>query len=645
MKKCFMKNLALVFNDRINAVKTINVFTVRNFKLFNLFRFFEILIFSFIAIGCLIDNTFAAEDKFLTVDKAFVPSIEQHEQDIKISFKIAPKYYLYEEIFEITAENSEITNIEIPHGTLHDDEYMGPSHIFTDTVQITAKVIKTSYFPKIKVKFQGCTEGLCYPPTIKTFNLKKLNNNNVSENLTNPSSDNLANNVVTKDLTNSSNQNTISYTDNQIDNNNFNVNASSNSIYKDLKDRNLFYSILIFFGFGILLSLTPCMFPMYPIWSSIILGGKQKTVKTTAIYSILYSQGIAITYMIVGFVIAYLGAQFHAFVQQPIVLSLISIIFLVLALSMFGCFNITIPSKIQNLLEQKSYNLKGGTYIGVFLMGALSAIIASPCTTAPLAGALLFIAQDGVIVKGGMFLYILAIGMSVPLFIIAFVGQKFLPKNGAWMETVKVLCGFIMLFVPVLLLEPYLPKLVTTLIYLILVTAILIYLAFAISRALKQRPYFSNKLKTIVVIHYLVLAVVTISAVTLGYQAFDDSEEQTLSYKEMFKTINNISELKQEITKSNLVLVDLRANWCRECIHYEKTTFSDKNVQDYLKQYSLVMSDVTDSDAPSQNILLEYNIKGVPAILVFKEQKLIHVITGYLNAEEFISELNNLTKN
>lgn len=578
------------------------------------------------------NNTNIKKPSFIPADKAFIPQIiVNKDNSIDVSFFIAPKCYLYKERFSVKINSNaySIAQTKIPEGEYHDDEYMGPSHIFKDTVSLKVYLdkiqnnlqgnfqdnISTSknQINEIEVVYQGCTEGVCYPPITKVFSVNDFVFNN-ELNLSN-SSTKLNNQENIKEEANTTNSNDES---------------NAESIYNKIKNSNILFGLGIFFCFGVLLSMTPCMFPMYPIWSAIILGNKQKNFKTSLIYSFTYTQGIAITYMLAGFAIAYAGATFHATLQQPPFLISISVIFIILALSMFGAFTIALPSTITNKFQNYSDKLNGGSIIGVFLMGAISAIVASPCTTAPLAGALMFIVQDGSIIKGGIYLYVLSLGIGTPLFIIGLVGQKYLPKNGNWMIKVKALFGFMLLGTPLLLLESYIPNNILYLLISILVLSMIIYFTYDY---LKKRPIIYAS------IIIILLALSTFVNVYYWENKLDTIENNNENNKVY---LSNMDDAKKIVNADDLVLIDVRADWCRECIHMEKTTFITKEVLAELKNFNVAVIDISTITDDKQAIISNYNIQGVPSLLFFKNGRLVKKTDGYVSAEDFMNIANSL---
>lgn len=551
------------------------------------------------------------QKKFLKPEEAFIPSLTQDNDRVKIIFEIADSYYLYQEKLKVAPRNCTIKKVTVPEGIPHDDEYMGQSHIYFNKVEIEAELLSTSPLPQLLVTYQGCTEGLCYPPRTTTLNIRKI---------TAPTPRNQSDtDTAISELPKDSVQNATSF---ESTGSNYGTDDAS-EIYEKIRNSGFIAGVLIFFVLGLLMSLTPCMFPMYPIWSAIIIGGHKKNFVTAFWYSFLYIQGMALTYMLLGFGIAFAGTKLHAVIQHPIMLICLSLIFIVLAASMFGLFELPLPEKIVQKLQGLSDKQKGGTLAGVFAMGVLSAVIASPCTTAPLAGALMFIMQDGSLIKGGLYLYIMALGMGTPLFIVGLFGQKCLPRTGNWTVIIKVICGFLLLSVPLILLQRYLSAGTLTALSILLVTAMIAYLAHALPKTHKK----------------VFTGMTALAGIVLAFAGWlmTDTEPQP----QIFSEIRTPAEFHEILKKNQTVILDFRADWCRTCIMYEKTTFQDPRVRETLLKATPVFADITDETAPAHQLLDEYEVTGVPTILIFKDGKLSGRITGYKNATDFLTEIGD----
>lgn len=555
--------------------------------------------------------------KYLKADQAFTYIVNQDNKTVTIDFIIAPKYYLYVERFDFKANNNEIIDITLPEGIEHDDEYMGLSHILFNNASVKLQLKDIQSNATITMRYQGCTEGMCYPPIFKDINLQVPDNNNIH----NP--------ISQKTETTETN-----ITSNVIENNTFQKiepTSESHKLYHDIKSKNIFLGLLAFIAFGVLLGFTPCVFPMYPIWASVILGNRNKTPKTALIYSFIYAQGIAITYMLIGISIAAIGAKLQSYLQSPYFLIPLSALFIVLALSMFGLFDITLPSKFTNKLNDKSSKIQGGSVIGVFLMGVISAIVASPCTTAPLAGALMFIIQDGSMLKGGLYLYFLGIGFCSPLFILGILGQKFMPKNGTWMITIKNICGYILLTVPIFILS----NTVSTEIKVFYSSAILfIFISFILIKLISFKKLISTTVK------YTIISIAfTLSLVNSYIIINNQNNDNHVNSLNQFITINSIEELHQILQSNDKVLLDIRADWCTSCKKYETKVFTNQKIINKFKEYRLLKLDITESNDLNEKILEKYKIVGAPTIIIFDKTTEKQRINGFYVAEELIKFL------
>ena len=373
---------------------------------------------------------------FYPVDKAFVFDFDQQGKTLFIGWDIAPDYYLYKKKVEIIAKGADIEVPELGKGVIIEDEFFGKTEVFFDSLSVITKVSNITDGAVVKVRFQGCAEaGLCYPPEVRTIPLSVIADEQVSQTAD-------AGNALAA-LTQAAEVNDASSAPSQE----VSKPVGEQSYTDKLASQGLLTNLVIFFLVGVGLAFTPCVFPMFPILSSLIAGQQNLSTKKAFSLSFVYVQGMAVTYAALGLVVASLGGQVQGYLQHPTVLISFSILFVLLAMSMFGWYEIKLPSGMMNKLTQVSNQQKGGNYVGVFMMGVLSGLIASPCTTAPLSAALLYVAQSGDYLVGGLTLYVLSLGMGLPLLLLGTSGGKLLPKAGGWMEQVKTLFGFIMLVV------------------------------------------------------------------------------------------------------------------------------------------------------------------------------------------------------
>ncbi len=570
-----------------------------------------------------------AEHTFLPVDKAFVFDFDQQGKTLFIGWDIAPDYYLYKKKVEIIAKGADIEVPELGKGVIIEDEFFGKTEVFFDSLSVITKVSNITDGAVVKVRFQGCAEaGLCYPPEVRTIPLSVIAGEQVSQTAD-------AGNALAA-LTQAEEVNDASSAPSQE----VSKPVGEQSYTDKLASQGLLTNLVIFFLVGVGLAFTPCVFPMFPILSSLIAGQQNLSTKKAFSLSFVYVQGMAVTYAALGLVVASLGGQVQGYLQHPTVLISFSILFVLLAMSMFGWYEIKLPSGMMNKLTQVSNQQKGGNYVGVFMMGVLSGLIASPCTTAPLSAALLYVAQSGDYLVGGLTLYVLSLGMGLPLLLLGTSGGKLLPKAGGWMEQVKTLFGFIMLVVPLILLERIVD------IEIIWLMAGLLALATALYLHHWQSGQSQGKLKT-ALWFAATLLVVTGASLTKNYfwptkAAVAQAEVQTHS----FRQVANLSELKEEIAKASsegrLVMVDLYADWCVACKEFEHYTFPDAKVQEQFAHFELIQIDLTESDAKTIELMEEYTVFGLPSILFFDSQGnelLEQRVTGFLNAKDFAEHL------
>jgi len=569
---------------------------------------------------------------FLPVDQAFVFDFDQQGNTLFVGWDIAPDYYLYKKKIEIIAKDATIEVGDSGSGEIIEDEFFGKTEVFFNSASVISKLSNVTEGAVVKVRYQGCAKaGLCYPPEVISIPLSVISGAQVKNVDQNSATDEAAaaastfaalNEPTTEPTTNSDD------TEKEL------------TFTEKLASQSLITNLLIFFAVGVGLAFTPCVFPMFPILSSLIAGQQNLSTKKAFALSFVYIQGMAVTYAALGLVVAALGGQVQGYLQHPFVLISFSLLFVLLAMSMFGWYEIKLPSSMMSKLTQVSNNQKGGNYVGVFLMGVLSGLIASPCTTAPLSAALLYVAQSGDYLVGGLTLYVLSLGMGLPLLLLGTSGGKLLPKAGGWMEQVKTLFGFVMLVVPLILLE----RLVSA--DIILLMAGVLALATAIYLHHWQSSQGPSKLKTAL---WFAATLLIITGFTLGKNYFWPAQVQTVqvsSQNNEFKQVANLTELKEAVAQANdegrLVMVDLYADWCVACKEFEHYTFPDAKVQNEFSHYQLIQIDLTDSDNKTIELMDEYTVFGLPSILFFNTQGQelsTQRVTGFLNADDFAKHL------
>ncbi|WP_165728304.1 protein-disulfide reductase DsbD [Pseudoalteromonas sp. 31A1] len=567
---------------------------------------------------------------FLPVDQAFVFDFDQQGSTLFVGWDIASDYYLYKKKIEIIAKGANIQVGDSGSGEIIEDEFFGKTEVFFNTASVVSKLSNITEGAVVKVRYQGCAKaGLCYPPEVISIPLSVISGAQIKNVDQNSATDEAA---TAQSTFAALNEPTTEPTTNSDDT------EKELTFTEQLASQSLITNLLIFFAVGVGLAFTPCVFPMFPILSSLIAGQQNLSTKKAFALSFVYIQGMAVTYAALGLVVAALGGQVQGYLQHPFVLISFSLLFVLLAMSMFGWYEIKLPSSMMSKLTQVSNNQKGGNYVGVFLMGVLSGLIASPCTTAPLSAALLFVAQSGDYLVGGLTLYVLSLGMGLPLLLLGTSGGKLLPKAGGWMEQVKTLFGFVMLVVPLILLE----RLVSA--DIILLMAGVLALATALYLHHWQSSQTQSKLKTAL---WFAATLLVITGFTLTKNYFWPVQSvQVSSQNNEFKQVADLAELKEAVAQANdegrMVMVDLYADWCVACKEFEHYTFPDAKVQSEFSHYQLIQIDLTESDNKTIELMEEYTVFGLPSILFFNTQGQelsTQRVTGFLNAEDFAKHL------
>jgi len=588
-------------------------------------------------------SLFSNDDEFLKVDQAFSFNFDQQNGQLHISFDISEGYYLYRHQFKFTVNNASYSNIDLPIGLDHEDEFFGVQQIYKDQLNFTINIEQATEDASITIRYQGCADkGLCYPPTKQVIALDSVLAHDISNDTT----------AVLSALTTSNESSALA--EQKVKNTNQATPSSEQHQLADmLKQDSLLLTLIAFFVGGLLLSFTPCVFPMYPILTGIIVGAGQNlttplTTKKAFTLSFFYVQGMAITYTLLGIVVALAGAQFQAIFQHPFVLIALSVLFIFLALSMFGIFNLALPASWQNKLNNLSNRQKGGSIAGVVMMGVISGLVASPCTTAPLTGALLYISQTGDVILGASALYALSLGMGLPLLILGSSGGKLLPKAGEWMNIIKNIFGLLLLAVPIFLLERIIPEIASQALWAILILAAASY--FYVSNINGNSRGFWFGARSLIIFLMLFVGANMAYQLVVPNQSLPDVESNTTQKVQHFIQVKTLEELQAAITHANTqgktVMLDLYADWCIACKEFEKYTFPDSKVQQALANSLLLQIDLTDTGAKRNITLMEhFNIFGLPSILFFNlqgKELSQQRITGFMGAEEFSAHVNAL---
>ena len=566
---------------------------------------------------------FDKKPAFLPVDEAFQFSAakSENQENVIVNWSIAEGYYLYQEKISVKINQEETSLFDLPTFSIspedYNDPYFGLMKIFKKPVQA---IFKASHPPLkaedvVEIAYQGCTSGFCYPPEVKEIKVADLP---VAQ---------IANTEKTSEKSTAL--------------------SAQPKAEQDRLAESLFnskYAVFGFFLLGLGLAFTPCVLPMLPLLSAIVIGQNQRPNMWRAFaLSFVYVQGMALTYTLLGLIVAAIGLPFQVALQHPYVMIGLSIIFVLLALSMFGVFTLQLPSSLQTKLSLLSQQQKAGAFGGVFLMGMIAGLVASPCTSAPLSGALLYVAQSGDLFTGAITLYLLALGMGVPLILITLFGNKILPKSGMWMETVKKLFGFVMLALPVFLISRILPDEWTPRLWAMLGTAFFIWFAF-------QMP--KNGTGWVFRILFLVAAMISVKPLQTWVwgesQAPSAVENKAVSHVE-FKKVKSEAELQQALSENNksLVMLDLYADWCVACKEFEKETFSDPSVQKAFGDMLLLQVDMTKNSEENRALMAKYKVLGLPTILFFnRDGKEIEGsrVNGFMPPVEFLQWIEKISK-
>ena len=566
---------------------------------------------------------FDKKSAFLPVDDAFQFSAAKsdNQENVIVKWSIAEGYYLYQEKISVKLNQAETPSFDVPTFSIspedYNDPYFGLMKIFKKPVQAIFKASQPPFKAEdvIEIAYQGCTEGFCYPPEVKEIKVADLP--------------------------------IVQVTDTEKTSEKSTALSAQPKAEQDRLAESLFnskYAVFGFFLLGLGLAFTPCVLPMLPLLSAIVIGQNQRPNMWRAFaLSFVYVQGMALTYTLLGLIVAAIGLPFQVALQHPYVMIGLSIIFVLLALSMFGVFTLQLPSSLQTKLSLLSQQQKAGAFGGVFLMGMIAGLVASPCTSAPLSGALLYVAQSGDLFTGAITLYLLALGMGVPLILITLFGNKILPKSGMWMETVKKLFGFVMLALPVFLISRILPDEWTPRLWAMLGTAFFIWFAF-------QMP--KNGTGWLFRILFLVAAMISVKplqAWVWGESSAQSAVENKLVSHVEFKQVKSEAELQQALAENNksLVMLDLYADWCVACKEFEKETFSDPRVQKTFGDMLLLQVDMTKNSEENRALMTKYKVLGLPTILFFNQDgKEIEGsrVNGFMSPVEFLQWIEKISK-
>lgn len=587
-----------------------------------------------------------AQPQFLPPDQAFQASLSALDgQTLRAHFKLAPDYYLYKNKIQFSVKSPagvKLLNVALPAGDIKQDPNFGRLEVYHrdfDAQLQLQRPANSGADVVIEATYQGCSEkGVCYPPIVKSFKLKlpaagaaaaatpALDSLMPAPAAIQPASPPTAPNASAAPASDLSN------------------------IERVLKAGHFWTIIATFFGAGLLLALTPCVFPMIPILSGIIAGQKKVTRLSGFLLSLAYVLGMAITYALAGVAAALSGTLISNALQNPIALGIGAAVFVALAFSMFGFFELQLPSFIQSKFANASNKVKGGNFVGVFIMGALSALIVGPCVAPPLAAALAFISQTGSVALGGWALFALAIGMGVPLLLVGISAGTLLPRAGGWMDAVKHFFGVLMLGIAIWLITPVIAVWVQMLLWASLLIGSAIFL-----KATDTLPAgvsgWQRLWKSIGVILLLAGAALLLGMLAGGREVLQPlsvfkggslGAAQTSSLQ--FDRVKNLAELDARVAQAGgkPVMLDFYADWCVSCKEMEHNTFTDSAVQARLKDAILLQADVTANSADDKALLKRFGLFGPPGIIFFDTngKEIAYRVVGYQPPAQFRQSLD-----
>ncbi len=570
----------------------------------------------------------SSQPEFLDPEDAFFYSAEIIDSHtIRANFDIVDDYYLYKDKFEFTIEDAEgITIVSAigSKGKEKDDEFFGLMEVYYGKASFTINLQHTLQDETpitLVARYQGCADaGLCYPPVSSHIGLLL------------PAGDGTTPDRATSPL------------------NSAPLLSEQDQLADALANSSAWLTIATFFGLGLLLAFTPCVFPMIPILSSIIVGqGEQITTRRAFTLSLVYVLAMALTYTIAGVFAGMFGENLQIMLQNVWVLGSFSIVFVALAMSMFGFYELQLPNRVQSKLSEMSNSQQGGTLVGTAIMGFLSALIVGPCVAPPLAGALIYIGQSGDALLGGMALFALSMGMGLPLLAIGASAGKLLPHAGDWMNNIKAVFGVMLLAVAIWMLERIIPASATLALWAILLISSSIYLGALEPVGIGGTGW--KKLWKGLGLFLLICGSLLLIGAASGAKnplqplqgiSLAASGSSSQSDKLSFKIVKTEKDLQRELTfakqNNQPVMLDFYADWCVSCKEMERYTFSDPQVKAALSGFHLLKADVTANDADDKALLKRFELIGPPSIIFYdrngQEQRNLRLV-GFMEATSF----------
>jgi len=577
----------------------------------------------------------------LQPDVAFVyEAIGLSSETILARFTAQPGYYLYRDKFDfrVLGDNGfEVREVELPKGTIKDDPEFGPVEVYYGQIEVPVHINRPAGQAQtisLEADYQGCRDGdICYPPQSLAVDLQMAASAEAtgkdSPKTTSPETEPAVQPV--------------------------NVAVSEQDVLARMLLNNPAGALFAFFIAGILLAFTPCVFPMVPILSGIIAGQGERMTTTRAFWlSLVYVLAMAVTYTVAGVLAGLFGQNLQALFQNPWILGFFIAIFIALAFSMFGFFELQLPASLQTRLSQTSNQQQGGSLAGVAVMGFLSALIVGPCVAPPLAAALIVIGASGSALLGGAALFALSIGMGVPLILFGMSAGKLVPKAGPWMDAIKAVFGIGMLALAIWMLERIVQGPVILLLWGVLSIACGVYLG-ALERIPEGASGWRSLWKSLGLV-FLLLGAIEITGAASGgddwmkpLKNVGSSGRSVSAEHVTFQKIKSLADLDAVVAQANQAgkpaMLDFYADWCVECVRMERNTFGEPEIQALFGQIQPLQADVTANDETDQALMAEYGIIGPPAILFFdrhgKELRGFRLV-GYFAPEDFAEHLGRV---
>lgn len=581
---------------------------------------------------------FGAQPKFLMPEEAFKPSAKLNDKmQIEATLEIAKDIYIYEDSIKLNIKKGSgigIKEVIYPKSVDHHGDMaytMSPTFVISLSKESGAAGVRTVEF---EISYQGCSEqGLCYEPYTETFTFDidgaKLPDVSSKEEsgADKKGQEKIEVNIeVKKEL------------------------SESDSIADTIKEGSIAIVLLSFLGFGLLLSLTPCTFPMIPIISGIIISqGEGITTKRAFMLSLVYVLAMAVAYTIAGILAGLFGSNLQAALQAPWAIYTFSAIFVALAFSMFGFYELKLPDSFVAKISSNHHTNRGG-YIGVAVMGFLSALIVGPCVAAPLAGALVYIGQTGDALLGGAALFAMSMGMGAPLILVGVSAGKFMPKPGTWMTMISAIFGVMMLGVAIWMLERVLDEYIIMLLYSILGIGFAVYFG-----AFEKDAHTFRKSTAIIIFIYSVALFIGVlggsNSMTKPLEflkpSISISSDTALSSHLKFEKITSIKELDKilEANRGKKIMLDFSAEWCAVCKELDKKTFSDEAVKAKMEEFVLIQADITQNNQEQKELSKKYGVFGPPVLIFFDTELNViesKTIVGFIGPQEFLEHLSTI---